>query len=139
METIYCDDVRVEVGNKLSYIGVYGSNLLFNELPAVLPKLCVVMSLYLPEDTKAKSVTFSLFNNEQTVGRSTVSIDAVRNASMPPRELGTTRYLSIRFIAQIAPLQVDAACRLKARADVDGQAVQGGTLVVEKAGQSEAA
>src|SRR5437588_10161731 len=39
--TLFCDDVRLEVGNKLSYIGVF-QNIVVPQLPVWLPKLAVV-------------------------------------------------------------------------------------------------
>ena len=39
--TLFCDDVRLEVGNKLSYMGVF-QNILVPQLPVWLPKLAVV-------------------------------------------------------------------------------------------------
>ena len=48
LEVIYCDDVRQEVGNKQSLIGVYPGDLYLEALPAVLPKLCMVATLVIP-------------------------------------------------------------------------------------------
>jgi len=39
--TILCDDVRLEIGNKLSYMGVFQS-IIVPQLPVWLPKLAVV-------------------------------------------------------------------------------------------------
>ncbi len=39
--TLFCDDVRLEVGNKLSYMGVF-QNIVVHQLPVWLPKLAVV-------------------------------------------------------------------------------------------------
>jgi len=39
--TLFCDDVRLEVGNKLSYMGVF-QNIIVPLLPVWLPKLAVV-------------------------------------------------------------------------------------------------
>jgi hypothetical protein len=39
--TIFCDDVRLEVGNKLSFMGVF-QNIMVPELPAPLIKFAVV-------------------------------------------------------------------------------------------------
>jgi hypothetical protein len=39
--TLLCDDVRLEVGNKLSYMGVF-QNIVVPQLPVWLPKLAVV-------------------------------------------------------------------------------------------------
>lgn len=132
METIYCDDVRSEIGNKVSYMGIYGPNILLKEFPAVLSKLCAVMSLHLPADTQAETVTFSLYKDDAEIGRSTAYIADVRKAAPQSLESDEERRLTIRFIAQMAPFQLDGPCRLMARAEIDGEAVKGGVLVVQK-------
>ena len=132
METIYCDDVRSEIGNKLSFMGIYGPNILLNEFPAILSKLCAVMSLHMPAETQAETVTFFLYKDDEEVGRSTAHIADVRKAATQLREFDDERRLTIRFIAQMAPLQLEGPCRLKARAEVDGETIKGGSLVVEK-------
>jgi hypothetical protein len=39
--TLFCDDVRLEMGNKLSYMGVF-QNIVVPKLPVWLPKLAIV-------------------------------------------------------------------------------------------------
>ena len=39
--TLFCDDVRLEVGNKLSYMGVF-QTIIVPQVPVWLPKLAVV-------------------------------------------------------------------------------------------------
>lgn len=42
--TIFCDDVREEVGGKLTYVGVYAGHLFVTtEFPLTLAKLCLVI------------------------------------------------------------------------------------------------
>jgi hypothetical protein len=43
--SILCDDVRQEVHNKYSLMGIYEKDIVFDSLPALLPKLCLVVRL----------------------------------------------------------------------------------------------
>jgi hypothetical protein len=43
--SILCDDVRHEVGHKTSLMGIYDQDIIFDELPALLPKLCLFVRL----------------------------------------------------------------------------------------------
>ena len=43
--TILCDDVRQEVGEKRSLMGIYSNKLILKKLPAFLSKLCLVAFL----------------------------------------------------------------------------------------------
>jgi len=45
-DTIYsfvCDDVREEVGNKLTFVGVYQKEIILPKFPTLLPKLAIVI------------------------------------------------------------------------------------------------
>lgn len=46
--TIFCDDVRNEIGGKNSYIGVYPGSLALPAFPASVPKFGVVTTIYEP-------------------------------------------------------------------------------------------
>ena len=51
--TIICDDIRQEIGNKHTFIGIYGPNILVTKIPYVFPKLCFVIFC---EDVKGGDV-----------------------------------------------------------------------------------
>ncbi|MBL8268045.1 hypothetical protein [Steroidobacter sp.] len=40
LSVTWCDDIRHEVGNKLSFMGVYTGGLVVPTLPTTLPRLC---------------------------------------------------------------------------------------------------
>jgi Family of unknown function (DUF6941) len=37
---IICDDIRQEISNKLSFIGIYGKDIFVSKIPFTFPKLC---------------------------------------------------------------------------------------------------
>jgi len=39
-----CDDIRQEVGNKVSLMGIYGKDVILPEIPFIFPKLCLLLS-----------------------------------------------------------------------------------------------
>jgi len=45
IHTFVCDDIREEKNNKFSLMGMYGKEIIFNKLPALLPKLCFLITL----------------------------------------------------------------------------------------------
>jgi len=38
--TIICDDIRQEIGNKLTFVGTYQDLIIISKLPYIFPKLC---------------------------------------------------------------------------------------------------
>ena len=55
---IVCDDVRMEVGNKPSFMGVYISELaVHTPFPVILPKLAFIVYIISPIDDLPRNVT----------------------------------------------------------------------------------
>ena len=45
--TIFCDDIRVEIGNKLTYVGTYGGRMVVpGTFPATISKFCLGVVYY---------------------------------------------------------------------------------------------
>ena len=131
VDTIFCDDVREESGNKLSYMGLYGGNVLLERFPTVLPKLCAVISLRLPAATPSKSVRFHLARDGQDLGEGAANVaDALSSAGVPGAVDDSGRVL-MRFVAQVTPLALEGPCKLQARVEVDDHVLDAGSLVVE--------
>ena len=60
LEVIFCDDIREEVGNKLSFMGVYSADLTVPVLPIVLNKLCIVVRAITNNSDPFESLNVSL-------------------------------------------------------------------------------
>lgn len=58
---IFCDDIRTELGEKLSFMGVYNGILFLPEFPYTLPKLCAHINLVTPADQPYKSIVVECF------------------------------------------------------------------------------
>ena len=68
IHVIICDDVREEKNNKFSLMGVYGHKMIFERLPARLPKLCIVLMLEGVKEKFSKIIiTLALPNNKPLV------------------------------------------------------------------------
>lgn len=138
MMAIFCDDVRQEVGNKLSYLGVYGPSLIVPAFPTTLIKLCCVLTVRLPANAPPpKSVVFRLLRDDEVVFEANLSpadggtdADALARAS---DDMAASRYLNIAAIAQLVSFQIPQQATLKARAMVDGKELRGGALELQSA------
>ena len=96
---IFCDDIRYEVGNKLSFVGVYAADIVFGtkpsqEAPAVLSKFAMVLWVISDLDDRPSSMKVTLYGPP---GRTEIfSLDPpIGNA--PPSSEG-----AVRFIFQMA-------------------------------------
>lgn len=64
LSVTYCDDVRQEVHNKLSFMGMYQGQLLFPALPARVPRLCVIQQLVCPKDKPFQHAKLAVYRDE---------------------------------------------------------------------------
>jgi hypothetical protein len=132
LTTIFCDDVRLEVGNKFSYMGCYTGQLFVHALPLTLPKLCVAMQAVTPADNPFKQIKFHLLKGDEIL---TESVMIVSDMPVPPRPLvqspGDELRLMVGQIFQISPFLVTEPCVLRARAITeDEEELKGGGLAI---------
>ena len=45
IHSVLCDDIRSELGNKYSLMGIYPKNIVIQNFPAILPKICLCIML----------------------------------------------------------------------------------------------
>ncbi len=129
MWATFCDDVRQEIGNKLSYLGIYGPNLIVPEFPTTLVKLCCVFSVRVPLGKLPNSVTFRLLRDDEALFEADVAPTDMLPAANGGTTSGTdTTALTISSIAQLIAFPVTKRCVLRACAVVDGKEFRGGTL-----------
>ncbi|MHB1587726.1 MAG: hypothetical protein ACYCRH_11915 [Acidiferrobacteraceae bacterium] len=65
--SIYCDDVRQETGNKLSFMGVYRGTLLVPDFPFSFAKLCVVLTAVTPRNALFEKLTFRILKDKELI------------------------------------------------------------------------
>jgi len=61
---IFCDDIRHEVGGKISYMGCYQSEIVVQTAPVLLAKLCVFVSVFTPKNRLFKSLIFRVLQDD---------------------------------------------------------------------------
>lgn len=64
VHVIWCDDIRQEVGNKPSFMGVYTGGILLPGLPTVLPKLSVYVWVNTPIDQPFKKLIIRVVRDD---------------------------------------------------------------------------
>lgn len=137
LSTIYCDDVRQEVGGKLSLIGVYNGVMYVPQFPVTLPKLWIVATFVAPKDEPMKSLKFRVFKNNEPLA----DLDAtpehllqLANAREPivPLPDGSRSVISTQSQVCFAPLQLDSPCVLRVAAITESGETRGLCLQVQQ-------
>ncbi|WP_288078996.1 hypothetical protein [Pseudomonas sp.] len=130
---LYCDDVRHELGDKVSFMGVYSGKLLISDLPAILPKLCVALTLRSGLDTPFKSIVITGLYREQEVFVMNLNEQDVDRAkdSTPPSADSSALYVQI--LAIMSPFQIEEPGRLDIKIIADGETLKVAALEIEAA------
>jgi hypothetical protein len=135
-DTIFCDDIRFEVGNKASLIGVYNGVMFFADgqpFPIMLPKLCMSVRIYMPFDTNPDRIELSVYfpGNADDAPDYKQSIE-----NLPPvrKLLEDVDVVDLRsvFVTPLifSPLELAATGAIKVRANVKGETVKLGALFI---------
>ena len=68
IHTMYCDDVRQEVGGKMTFVGAYQNQMLADQPgDLVLPKLCIVLTIQTPSDQPFQKLNVRLFRDDEVL------------------------------------------------------------------------
>lgn len=130
LEVIYCDDIRNEVGNKLSYMGIYTHEMIIPNAPLLLPKLCIAVKVVTDINDPFESVTVRLVkikDHEETELISTGLIHLPQVADLPGRDDDTTR-LSFEMQFMLSPFQIDEEAKLRVEATTEREEIRGSAL-----------
>ena len=129
LEVIYCDDIREEVGNKVSFMGIYSSELTVPNAPVLLTKLCIVVKAVTDIDDPFEALDVRVVkvkgNNDEIELLSTgpVSLPTER----PGPDTGLTR-MAVQMNFILAPFQIDEETKLRVKAITEREELRGVTL-----------
>lgn len=144
--TLFCDDIRQEIGGKFSYIGVYGGGFMFihGPFPVTLPKLCVAITLlqrreileanigiriFLPGETddNAPSIQAEFQESEEGI---VAEQTAVQVAGLPKSDIS---FVAMQAKMLFAPFVIPQAGDLRVRAVRRGELIRLGGLRIAAA------
>ncbi|MFZ1547157.1 MAG: hypothetical protein WAT12_08655 [Candidatus Nitrotoga sp.] len=138
LHTIYCDDVRLEVGNKQSLMGIYSGDLLVSEFPVALPKLCIIVNLVTSIDKPLKELTIKVTKDNETLIEVPVTSEKLSEPQSSIVQNGdmnnTDRRIALNFTLTIAPFTIEKECILRVRAVTESGELKGNALKI-KSGQ----
>ncbi|BDC37725.1 DUF6941 family protein [Paraburkholderia terrae] len=105
VNVIFADDIRQEVGGKISIMGIYQTEMHLQAFPAVLPKFCAHISVYSPIDHPFSKLLIEVKRNGETIGTAEVTEDQLLSHPVdPPDEYSTRR--TFHALMTFAPLQI---------------------------------
>src|ERR1700694_1339031 len=134
--TIFCDDIRHEVGNKASLMGIYGAEMFVHQaFPTAMPRMG--FHIIYREDPRAplNNMTLCIFLPGDADDKPTYKTEISRSeGQIPPPPPGldpsARRTFSLNVILNPVPLKEEG--KIRVRMLVDGTEVKLGTLSVKQ-------
>lgn len=137
--TIFCDDIRHEIGGKKSYIGCYFNELIIDgSLPVTLPKLSFVVNIVLPFLNSSKGellVYLPTDADEPTIRSELPRVTDEDRAQFGQAFDRTDADRELRVMAEfvMAPFEVPKAGAIRVVALVEGEEIPCGRLDIRSA------
>lgn len=130
----YCDDIRQEVGNKRSIIGIYSATLYVPSLPAILPKLCIAVVAVTPTANPFKSVTIRILIDDAVFAEHKIDesqLQVQQTSFSNQEDVDNNLINQFHFAIQVAPFQIEKAMLVRTRVIADGEELKAGGLRIE--------
>ena len=123
----FCDDIRLEVGNKYSLIGCYGPVIVMSPFPAVLPKLCVHVKVYTPITQPFQKLIVRVILGDNALGQ--LAFDAEHMDRQQQTPLDSAQHQVAMAMITMSPLPINEPCKLRVEAETeDAEMLYGGSL-----------
>lgn len=138
VQTIFCDDIRHEIGGKLSYIGVYSGYMFVPTFPITLPKLCLALSVLTPQSKPFRRLSLRVLKDEELLAEGSLdeallaqNIEAAADAASGLPSPDRVQVLSSVFV--FSPFNIEEPCILRVRAETESEELRGLALRIEQA------
>ena len=136
LHVIYCDDVRNEVSNKTSLIGVYGADLLASEIPMVMPKLALVITVAGDALDPIEKLSLAVLRDDERIAEISVKTEDIAQArhryelkSETPLT-DTKRMFTLNTVIAMAPFPIEKPFVLRVIATTEREELRGPALRV---------
>ena len=111
IHAVWCDDVRQEVGNKPSLMGVYINSMVFQSLPIVMPRLSVFVWISTPKDTPFEKLVVKIVRDDGfVIIEIDPNIQEILNNSDTESRIDSTMYTIITGLS-LSAIEIPEDCK----------------------------
>lgn len=122
VHAIFSDDIRQEVGGKVTLVGIYGDQMLVPELPCMVPKLCLTVKAITTADDRFKSLRVVVYQDEVALAEASASSDQITAVPTPEKKAPNSLLVqTVAFNFIFSPLLIEKPCALKVRVYDEGR------------------
>ncbi|TPQ24916.1 hypothetical protein [Methylomonas koyamae] len=134
LHAIWCDDIRLEVGNKPSFMGVYIGGMQIPAAPFVLSKLCCQLWATTPIDKPFRKADIKIsFDNGTVVGNMVMDDPAEAIESLDAASVEARTFI-MNIGMNIIGLEIPENCRyLAVTMETESETLEGPKLMISVA------
>ena len=139
--TVFCDDIRYEIGGKISFMGIYGGELVvFGEYPLTINKLMLAVYVMDIPEHHGDEIDIAVFmpgnvgSDPDYMSKYTLVAD---EPSEDSEKFGISRRAVASDLIQIGPITVTERGYIRVRAYHKGQEIKSGALEIRVQNEDE--
>lgn len=131
VEVIYCDDIRNEIGGKISLMGIYAGDMIVPSIPLILPKLCIVITVITESSDPFQKLSARIERGEdRAILLSTGNIDITPLPAEEGDGNGNRLHVvQLQFV--LSPFQVDGPTVLRVTVETERGPIRGRGLRIQ--------
>ena len=130
VESIFCDDIRQEIGGKITLVGIYADDLILESFPLVVSKLGISVKVVVPNEY-ADQVLLSINKGDEVFAQVPPPKVEAATADASP---SLRSFQVLRYALVFSPVEFLEPCELVVCAEINGQIYSGhGLRVVQRA------
>lgn len=132
LTAIFCDDIRHEMGNKLSFMGSYQRDLYVATAPVALPKLCVFASATTPQKKPFKALTLRIVQDDDIeLARLEIPPEDLQQAAQIVDPTATRKNISTAIV--FSPFFIEKPTSIRLMATTEEGEIVGPRLLIKVA------
>ena len=143
LHVTYCDDIRQEVGNKLSLLGIFRGTLFVPSFPVTLPKLAILVAVATDVDEPFQRLEVRVEYEDQVVASTGDLIASIEEANAPSSTIeelddSIRRRMEFQLAFVLSPFHVEKPSKIRIAAETENGVIRGNALLIRGADSSRA-
>ena len=128
----YADDIRQEMGNKISMMGIYqGGMHVTGPVPQQLPKLVISSIFNTPVEQRVENISVDVILNEEVLQNVTPPQESLREMQDAAHKSSDAKMLSMQMVFVMQPFPINGSGKLRVRIVADGEIFDSNALQIE--------
>lgn len=132
-----CDDIRIEVGNKHSFMGIYRGQMIIQSFPTLLPRLCFIADCRAPIGQPFRELSVICYLNDAIIARYDFHSEVLEQAADTSKSVveGDVDDKEISLVAMMGavPLQLPSPGWIRIRCETNVGELKGGSWQIVSA------